>query len=896
MLRKLIDKILDRELEVRERIFRMVVLLGSIAALVGIVESVLLVDMHGIVLPLSIMLLVMGTALIATFRFRLLHFSSIVLGLFIVIVVFPEMFIHSGGLDGGASIWFALGLFYVFLMFTGKELFFFVLLSIVVDAATYWHAYKNPQMIAALESRFAEFSDSLFSVLAVGLLSGLIYKFQMAMYEQEREVVKKQNEELEQMSQSRNRFFANMSHEIRTPINSIIGWNEMILREEPSGEIKEYAENLQSASEMLLNLVNDFLDLSQMELKKMEIIPVQYQMKSLIEDLVNMIQIRAQEKKLAFFVDVDEKLPTALYGDAKRLKQVILNLLVNAVKYTEEGSVTLSITQEEGAAPGMAKLKFSVVDTGIGIRKEDLGSLYDVFRRIDSQNTFRVEGSGLGLSIAKQLLDLMGGEIMVDSIYTKGSVFTVILEQEIVDAQPIGEPVFLSSGHRRQGNYYKQSFEAPEARVLVVDDNSMNTRIVVNLLKLTKVQVDTAESGAECLKRTKEKFYHVILMDYMMPGMNGVETLKAVRKQENGLCRDSAVIVLTANSLTEAQHICEENRFDAFLEKPIVSKRLEEEVLRFLPGEIVEFRADTRLEDIEYTSQIQKISQHKRKKIYITTDCACDLSEEALEQMDIKVMYLYIKTDKGRFADTVEITSDNLSQYLQGDESYAKADSVSVAEYEEFFAEALTQADEVIHISMANSAGKSYNLAKSVAAGFDHVHVIDSAHISCGQGLVVMFAARLAIEGCSSAEICEKVERMKMHVESKFLLPSAKLFAQNGHASQFTARITGAFHLHPVLKVAQNRMSIARFRMGNLDAARKRFIRRNLRRHRKINKDVIFVTYVGCNVRELEMIRQEIKKKIDFERVIIRRASFSCACSCGMGTIGISYYRGPVIK
>lgn len=896
LLKKILNKILDRELEVKERIFRMIVLLGSIASLTGIIESVLLVDMHGIIMPLAIMMAVMGTALVATFRYRLLHFSSIVLGLLIVIVVFPQMFIHSGGLSGGASVWFALGLFYVFLMFSGKELVFFVLLSVVVDAAVYWYAYQNPHRIAGLESRFAIFSDSLFSVLAVGLLSGVIYKFQMVMYEQEREIVQKQNEELEQISQNRNRFFANMSHEIRTPINSIIGWNEMILRQDPDGEIKEYAENLQSASQTLLNMVNDFLDLSQMELKKMEIVPVQYQLKSLIEDLVNMIEIRAKEKKLSFVVDIDEKLPTALRGDAMRLKQVILNLLVNAVKYTGKGSVTLAVTQEETLSSGKVKLKFSVVDTGIGIRKEDLGLLYDVFQRVDSQHHLRVEGNGLGLSIAKQLLDLMGGEIMVDSIYTKGSVFTVILEQEIVNPEPIGTLNFLTPKLSRQRDYYKQSFEAPEARVLVVDDNSMNARIVLNLLKLTKVQIDIAGSGSECLKKTREKYYHVILMDYMMPGMSGVEALKAVRKQENGLCRDTPVIVLTANSLTEAQHICEENRFDAFLEKPIVSQRLEEEVLRFLPEEIIEFRAAAHSEDIGYMSQIEKISQHKRKKIYITTDCACDLSEEVLEQLDIKVIYLYIKTDKGRFADTVEITSDNLEQYMQGDDSFARADSVSVSEYEEFFAEALTQADEVIHISMASSAGKSYSQAVSVATGFDHVHVIDSGHISCGQGLVVMYAAKLAMEGGSCAEICKKVERMKMHVTSKFLLPSAKLFALNGYASRLTAQITEIFRLHPVLKVEQSRMSIARFRIGDLEGARKRFIRRNLRRRRKINTDVIFVTYVGCNVRELEKIRREIKKKIDFDRVIIRRASFSCACNCGMGTIGISYYRGPEIK
>ncbi len=896
MLKKLFNKAFDRELEVNERIFRMMILLGSAAALVGMVESVLLVDVRAILLPLAIMLVVMAIALVGTFRYRMLHFSSVVLGLLIVIVVFPEMFFFSGGLGGGASVWFSLGLFYVFLMFSGKELLFFLILSVGVDATCYWCGYHYPDMIVALENRGLEFSDSLFSVLAVGLIGGMLFRFQMVMYEQERNIVKKQNEELERISNSKNSFFANMSHEIRTPINSIIGWNEMILRQDPGDEIREYALNVQSASDMLLNLVNDILDLSQMEMKKMEIIPVEYQTRQLLEDLVNMIQIRIKEKNLTLLVDVDENMPAVLLGDEKRLKQILLNLLTNAVKYTEEGSVTLSLGMEEGASEGMVKLKFCVVDTGIGIRKEDLGLLYNVFERVDARKNFRVEGSGLGLAITKQLLDLMGGEIMVDSIYTKGSTFTIVLEQKIVNPQPVGEVDFLVSSPRRQGNYYKQSFEAPEARVLVVDDNIMNAKIVASLLKLTKVQIDVVGSGAECLKKTKEKYYHVILMDYMMAGMNGAETLKALRKQENSLCRESAVIVLTAHTASEAQRIAEENHFDSFLEKPIVGKRLEEEVLRFLPRDIVEFQANIELTDEEYTAEIQKISQHKRKKIYITTDCVCDLPESVLEQLDIKMMYLYIKTDRGRFMDTVEINSDNLSQYMHGNESYAKADSVSVSEYEEFFAETLTQADEVVHISMAKYAGKSYGVAVSAATGFDHVHVIDSGHISCGQGLVTMYAAKLAIEGYSSAEICEKVERMKVHVETRFLLPSAKAFAQNGYTSQMTAQIFNFFNLHPVLEMTQSRLQIRGVHIGDIESGRKRFIRNHLRNRRKINKGVVFITYVGCTVREQEMVQEEIKKKVDFQKVILRRGSLSCACNSGLGSVGFAYYRGLEIS
>ncbi|MCH5268330.1 MAG: DegV family EDD domain-containing protein [Lachnospiraceae bacterium] len=892
MFKKLKNMIADRTLEVNERIFRIIILLGTIAAIAGIVESIVLVDIHGILIPLVIMLGVMITAMIATFKYRLLHFSSIVLGLFIIVVVFPEMFIYSGGLGGGASVWFSLGLFYVFLMFSGKELVFFVGLSVVADTLTYWYTYSHPNVIVALADRQTEFTDSLFSVLAVGLVGGCICRFQIVMYNRERDLVQKQNEELERLSKTKNRFFANMSHEIRTPINSIIGWNEMILRQNPDDEIKEYAENVQSASDMLLNLINDILDMSQIEMQKMEIIPIQYQPRQLIEDLVSLIQIRVRAKKLTLNVDVDENLPTTLYGDEKRLKQIILNLLTNAVKYTEKGSITLTVSLDEDAGEGMAKLKFSVVDTGIGIRKEDLGSLYNAFQRIDAQKNIRVEGSGLGLAIAKQLLDMMDGEIAVDSIYTKGSVFTVTLEQKIIDSTPVGVVDFLAGNHQHKDSSYQQLFEAPEARVLIVDDNSMNGKIAANLLKYTRVQIDIVSSGAECLKKTKEKYYHVILMDYMMPGMNGAETLKALRKQENGLCKFSAVIVLTASSASEAEQIYEENGFDSYMEKPIVGKSLEEEVLRFLPGDIIEYSANMDSEDVEYKSDIQRMSQHKRKKIYITTDCVCDLPEEVLEQMDIKVMYLYIKTDTGRFMDTVEINSDNLSQYMKENGRFAKADSSSVSEYEDFFAEALTQADEVVHVSMAKNAGKSYHMAVSAAAGFDHVHVIDSGHISSGQGLLVMYAARLAIEGCGSAEICEKVDEMKNNIRTRIFMPTMREFAANGYTSALMGRIAETFHLRTILKMSQSRVSISRITVGDWNYCVKRFIHNHVRKRKKINKDIVFVTYVGCNVKEQEMIRQEIQKKVEFQQIVMRRSSFSCACNCGMGAVSVSYFRG----
>lgn len=888
MLKNLYQRVLGEELELRERMFRVIILIGGVAAILGILEYMMLTDVMAFLIPLIAMVIVIGVAIIATFKYRKVDFSATLVGVAITVIVFPAMFFLSGGVDGGAAIWFVQGMFYIFIMFTGKKLIFFLTLSTLVDIVTYWLAYHYPDMVMPMSSRQAVFLDSFFGIVAVGISVGAILRFQMRLFQMERATTILQKEELERVNSSKNEFFANMSHEIRTPINTIIGLNEMILRESEEKGTREYAGNIRIASEMLLNLVNDILDLSQMEIKRMEIVPVEYKTKELFKELVDMMQIGMKEKKLDFLVDIDRNLPSVLLGDEKRIKQVYLNILTNAMKYTQTGSVTFSASAEYVTGADI-KLKVSVEDTGIGIRKEDLEYLYDPFKRVDEKSHLKVEGSGLGLSITKQLVDLMGGEITVDSIYTRGSVFTVILKQRVVNGAPIGNMKFIEDSGEGRRNYYRQSFEAPEARILIVDDNEMNAMVVSRLLGSTKVQTDVAKSGSICLEKTKQKYYHVILMDYMMPGMNGIDTLKALRRQENGLCRESAVIILTANILTGARQLCRDFGFDGYLEKPIQAERLESEILKFLPEDIVEYRMhETDMAARE--NEIQWIAGRKRKKIYITSDCVSDLPEELLEKYDIRLMYLYIKTDKGRFADTREIDSDSLSQYLSQDGSKVHADSVSVEEYEEFFAGVLTQAEQVIHISMAAHAGKSYGIAVTAAGGFDHVHVIDSGHISGGEGLIVLYAAKLAMEGHGTEEICAEVERIKNRIETKFLMPSAKIFYLNGYTNALTAKICDLFKLHPLLAMRQSKLTIIGVQRGKLESAWKHYIRYHLLKKWKIDTDIVVITHVGCSVRQQEMIQREVLKCIPFEKVIIQKGSFSNACNSGLLTIGIAYF------
>ena len=361
-----------------------------------------------------------------------------------------------------------------------------------------------------------------------------------------------------------------------------------------------------------------------------------------------------------------------------------------------------------------------------------MDSLYDYFKRIDRENNRKIEGSGLGLAITKQLVSLMGGTITVDSIYRKGSVFTVTLDQPIADAKPIGSVNYQQRFHAKEREHYKQSFEAPMAKILVVDDNETNLLVIGKLLRATKVQIDTAKSGEECLECIQKKVYHVILMDSMMSGMDGIATLKAIRRQE-GIGRQTPVIVVTANALAADKQRYLENGFDGYLAKPVDGALMEAEILKFLPEGLIEYR----LEAQDYGSLAEKsaLLRRKKKKIQISTDCISDLSKEYILRNDIKMIYSYVETERGMFRDTLEIDSDNLARHLSRPESKAVAVSASVEEYEDFYAEALTEAEDVIHISMASGVGKSYHMAAQAAVGFDHVHVIDAGHISCGEGL-----------------------------------------------------------------------------------------------------------------------------------------------------------------
>ena len=436
------------------------------------------------------------------------------------------------------------------------------------------------------------------AILATGLILLLVFAAVNTIHE----ILQMEGEKQKAIlaSESKGKFLANMSHEIRTPINAVLGMNAMILRESTEHKIKEYAIDIQNASQSLLALINDILDFSKIESGKMELLPIEYDFSSMIHDIVNMISMKAEAKELKVELYVDETLPSRLWGDDVRIRQILVNLLNNAVKYTEKGGVTLRISGE--TKEDLALLKFVVEDTGIGIKEEDIAKLFEDFRRIDEERNRNIEGTGLGMSIAVQLLEMMESKLQIESVYGQGSTFSFQLEQKIIDKEPIGN---LEERIRQQATDYSYHamFTAPEAEILVVDDNLVNRKVVLNLLKATKVKIDGASSGQECLEMIREKQYDLIFMDHMMPEMDGVETLHCMKEETNHLCLSTPVVALTANAIAGAKEMYLAEGFDGFMSKPINPEKLEKMLIKMLPEEKIVYEktdaAISKKEEIE---------------------------------------------------------------------------------------------------------------------------------------------------------------------------------------------------------------------------------------------------------------------------------------------------------
>lgn len=394
---------------------------------------------------------------------------------------------------------------------------------------------------------------------------------------------KRSQQEAEAANMAKSSFLANMSHEIRTPINAILGMNEMILREEKDPAIRGYAGNIQASGNSLLSIVSDVLDISKIESGKLEIIPVDYEVNSLISDCCNMAAGRAKAKELELLVECADNVPMKLCGDETHIRQIIVNLLTNAVKYTEKGTVKLIVSGR--FTDGGFVLKVDVSDTGIGIAEENLPQLFTQFQRFDLQRNRNIEGTGLGLSIVKRLCDLMSGTITARSVLGSGSTFTVELPQKVVDSTPCGGVnLNYSAGAEHE---YHHSFEAPEAKILAVDDLPVNLLVIANLLKETRIKIDTAGSGRECLDKCSQQKYDLILMDHMMPEMDGVQTFEKLHGDKSSPNFETPVIMLTANALAGMREQYMDVGFADYVSKPVRGAKLEEAIRRNLPESLI---------------------------------------------------------------------------------------------------------------------------------------------------------------------------------------------------------------------------------------------------------------------------------------------------------------------
>lgn len=395
---------------------------------------------------------------------------------------------------------------------------------------------------------------------------------------------------------ARDIFLMNMSHELRTPINTILGLNELILRESQEDAIKEYALDIRHAGNVLLTLVGDILDYTRLQAGQMEITEGIYDLSSLLNDLINGISVQLRKKKLDLKLDIAKDIPHKLSGDEIHIRQIISNLLSNAVKYTERGTVTLHLGWTKRGEDEI-EMDLAVKDTGVGIREKDIDRLFGVFQRMDTLDRNTNDSTGLGLAITNRLLEMLGGRLEVQSTRGKGSVFSFKLIQKVTDATPLGdfEKQYTESLHSARN--YKNKFIAPMGRVLVVDDNAMNLAVAQGLLKETRLQVDVANSGEKCLELLRRKTYHVICLDHMMPVMDGVETLHAIRKLEGNPSADTPVIALTANAVAGAREYYLQEGFQDYLTKPIDADKFESMLIRYLPDNVVYLNQDQNTPD-----------------------------------------------------------------------------------------------------------------------------------------------------------------------------------------------------------------------------------------------------------------------------------------------------------
>ncbi|MCR5475450.1 MAG: DegV family EDD domain-containing protein [Lachnospiraceae bacterium] len=805
--------------------------------------------------------------------------------LFLVFILRPFAFFAKGGIDNGSLIMFLLGAYYLIMVLEGKFRIIICLMDTAIFMICGMIAYYHPDVLIGY-SRKKDYVFSYSQYIIGFLVLTILITFWTRILQKETKSAEEKTKELEEMNRSQNRFFSSMSHEIRTPINTVLGMNELILRQEDaSDEIRKDARNIQGAGKMLLALINDILDVSKIEAGKMDIVPVNYNVASLLSEIVNMMWLKAEEKGLGFNVDIDPDVPETLFGDEVRIKQILINLLNNAVKYTKEGSVSLHM-ECEFPGSGEALLMIQVSDTGMGIKPEALPHLFDTFQRVDEEKNRHIEGTGLGLSIVKQLVELMDGEVTVNSVYSQGSTFTVKLRQGVSSEQRIGNLSITGAGTISNSEKFEHSFHAPAARILIVDDNEMNLQVEKRLLEGTGMTIDLAMSGKDALALTLRNRYDVIFMDHLMPEMDGIECYESIRTQKGGMNEASPIIVLTANAGGENIELYNNTGFDGYLVKPVSGAMLEEMLLAYLPSAKVILSKGGEMAGSIMSTASRYI---KKKPVIIATSTMVDLPQHVLRDLNISVIPYKIITDEGVFFDTVDIDSEELVHYMKDETKIVTSEPPTEEALVKFFSSELKKAHHVIYITLTTGSSREYGWALNAAKTFENVSVINSEALSSGTGILVMIAARLVQQNLPVDKIISELEEAKRLIRCSFVIKSTDVMARRDRISPFMNSVLNTLWLRPMLRVRNDKLGVGRFLFGSERKCYEKYIKYAIPANLHPDRSFVFITYAGMEEEDLLWVEKRLNERMKFDHIIFQKASAGITSNCGEGTFGLLF-------